>query len=151
MTPISCTKSRVLLPVNRDDCDKTLTFAIGKSKWLLRNFLHLSPDCDFGPTAAIRSKITKSCNHHELSLAKVAESCNYFDFSLAKLAKVSYFYLQSWFSTKSSKLRFQHGIFVQSSRFTGYKNGLLLAIKNMKFIYKSNHSSYFSKICKTWT
>ena len=46
------------------------------------------------------AKITKSCNHHELSPANVAISCNYLDFSLAKLAKVSYFFLQSRFSTK---------------------------------------------------
>ena len=34
------TKSRLLLQVNRDDCDKTPTFATGKSRWLFQIFFY---------------------------------------------------------------------------------------------------------------
>ena len=95
-------------------------------------------------------KIRKGCNHHAFSLAKVARSCNHLKASLAKSRKCHSFFFcncdytvaqnlqNSDFSIESddSKLRFQHGIFIQSSRFIAYKNGFLLGIKIMKFISK---------------
>ena len=54
------------------------------------------------------TKIAKRCKHLDLSLAKFAKNCNHLKTALAKVAKVSFFFFNYDFSTKSSKLRFYH-------------------------------------------
>ena len=50
---------RLLLAINLNDYNFFATFASDKSQWLQQFFSNtLLPDCDYGPTAAIRSKIS---------------------------------------------------------------------------------------------